>query len=347
MIIKDVKYGKGIIFRKKKLQVISDETKTVLSGIELSDEVTNKLKDKLVGLGINSCEDFEKVSNIIQEIIPEKGGLIETAVLNSAFHGWKVIDNKVRQVPRPLCLVLEKDNGIREFYVTSLTTGSFDAVINAAKEVKLLIDKKFSQLGKDKDNIDDTQLIFLVKEAVDDVLKDIDFELRLGVGFNNYSNGKYSYGDRVLDENQQFEFVSRLINDYGLVYVENPFSQGHVESWKKLCSEFMHKGLICYNYNISYDNLISDNLISNGVANTIIVPYENFGQFKKQIFALRENKINVVVDANLSILNQIVGFKIQIMKFANRKDSDDVSRKLLEAVAEMKREYSLKVTNKR
>lgn len=329
MIIKEIKSTSGFIFKKEKLVVVSDLGKINLE-IKLNSDVVKELSSRLKDFSVNNISDFEKLSEIIGNIVPEYGKEIELAILNSLPNAWKLIDDESRQVPRPMILVLKKNVGIKEFYVTSFNSNNFDGVINAGKEVSNLIITKLT--GKDKDKIDDEEILLIVKEAADVVFKDIDFELRIGVNFDNYSDTKYNYcNNKQLNEDEQFEFVRKLIGSYDLAYLENPFFEENLESYKKISDEFMHKCLICLNSKI---NECSKGLDMKAF-NAVVLHYENFKQFKVKANELVEENIKLLILGEKGLVNIMAGFKMPIVKL-NGINDNEVSKKLFEIAEEMR-----------
>ncbi len=329
MIIKEIKYNKGILFNKEKLVIISDQGKSTLE-IKIDVNKFKELANKLNNFSINNVNDFENVCAIIKKIVPEFSKELELAVINSSEHGWKIFNKNLKQIPRPMCLVFKKNKGIKEFYVISLNTKDFDGVVNAGKEITSLIEK--SLVNRDKASLDDEEMLLIVKEAADEIFKDLDFELRLGVGFDNYSNGKYEYTNKSINEKEQYEFITRLIGAYGLVYIENPFFEGDLESYKKLNDEFKHKCLICLNSKI---NEYTKGLNMEAF-NAAVLSYSNFKQFQIEANTLLEDKINLVVVPNLELMNLIVALKIPIVKFTEGKNDNEIARHLFDIVREMK-----------
>ena len=326
MIIKQIKYGSGILFSKNRFVVTSDEGKSSVD-LKLNDSVVKEISGKLDGFVINNLNDLENAFENIKGLNEDARKTIELAIFNSSQHGWKIIDKNSKQIPRPMCLIFKKDNGVKEVYVTSLNSSNFDGVVNAAKEVALLVEKK-----ADKKNFNDEELLLFVKEAVDEVFKDLDFELRIGVRFDNYEKGKYVYSDKVLNDDEQYEYVSKLIRAYGLVYVENTFFEDRLNFYKKLNNEFTHACMICMNSRINdYTQGVDKKAF-----NAAFLHYNNFKQFKADLNNLMRNKINIILGADVNLINFVVGFKLPIVKLVDANINDQFTRKLFQIVAEMK-----------
>src|SRR3989344_5815789 len=203
MIIKEIKLNKGLIFKKEGLVIISDEGKS---------EVNIKLDNSV----------FDIVKNKLQD---------------------RIINKDAKQIPRPMCLILKKNKGIKEFYLISLNAKNFDGAVSASRDVSSIVEKKLNNIKKD--DVDDEDLLDIIKEAIDKVFQDIDFELRICIGYGDSSSDNYLYSNKTLNEQEQLEYVKKLINKYELFYVENPFHEGKFESYIKLTNEMKNKCLIC------------------------------------------------------------------------------------------------------
>ncbi|MGI0132798.1 MAG: phosphopyruvate hydratase [Thermoplasmata archaeon] len=59
-----------------------------------------------------------------------------------------------------------------------------------------------------------------------------------------YHDGQYRYRDRTLDDEGQLEFVTTLVERFGLRYVEDPFQQEDFESFARLTSSIGSRALV-------------------------------------------------------------------------------------------------------
>jgi len=272
MIIKEIKLGKGLLFKKEELIIISDSGKSGLK-IKLDNLTFESLKKTLEGKELNNIQDLQKISEQIIKIDPNLEKQILLGIINSSDTGWKLINTNIKNIPRPMSLIYKKDKGIKEFYLTSLNASNFDGVIAASRDVATLLEKKLSNLNK---TLNDDELLGLIKEFVDKIFEDIEFELRICVNFSNYSNNKYIYNDKELDEKDQIDYVKNLIKIHDLFYIENPFYEGNLDSYKKLSENFRDKSLICLNSKINeYTEGVDKNCF-----NAVVLNYNNFTQFR-------------------------------------------------------------------
>jgi len=87
--------------------------------------------------------------------------------------------------------------------------------------------------------IDDSDAFEVVAEAVDRVSDDVGFGIRIGLdiaGAELYDDeaGVYRYGDRERTPDEQVEYVLGLVEEYDLVYVEDPLDEDDFEGFARL-----------------------------------------------------------------------------------------------------------------
>jgi enolase len=98
-------------------------------------------------------------------------------------------------------------------------------------------------------SIDDADAFDLVEEAVDTVEDEVGFEIRFGLdvaGAELYEDGEYHYGETTRSTGEQIEYVADLIDEYDLVYVEDPLDEDDYEGFAELTSRVdTDRTLIC------------------------------------------------------------------------------------------------------
>ncbi len=317
MIIKEVKLSSGFLFIKETLNIITNEGKINLEE-KFDSKLVQELNIKLKDFEINSAEDFTKLKEKLKDLDNEKYLIIEKAIINNIKNFWSFFDPTITQVPRPMCVVYEKEKGIKKFIVFSLNANNFDAVITSCRKVTDFLKKKDISKLKDED------ILMLIKEGIDKEHELVNFELRIGVVLDNFENGNYIYNGYELDENKQFEFVSKLIEKYSVVYVENPFNETNLEVYKKLNNKFKSICLICLNSKI---NEYSEG-INKKCFNTLIAKYLNISSFKTEALFFKDQGLNTIVEQNPDIIDVVVGLGIPLIKIEDDKNVYQISRKI-------------------
>jgi enolase len=138
--------------------------------------------------------------------------------------------------------------------------------------------------------IDDAEAFEIVDEAVDHVADDVGFEIRFGLdmaGAELYDPeaGGYVYGDRLRDTDEQVEYVRGLVEEYNLVYVEDPLDENDFAGFARLTGA-VEDCLVCG------DDLFVTNVerlrrgIEAGAANSILVKPNQIGTLTDAVDAI-------------------------------------------------------------
>jgi len=139
-------------------------------------------------------------------------------------------------------------------------------------------------------SIDDEEAFEVVAEAVETVSDDVGFDIGLGLdvaGAELYEGGAYHYGDETRSTEEQIEYVAELVEEYDLVYVEDPLDEDDYEAFAELTDRVGRRGsgqgrradgtLVCG------DDLFVTNTdrlergIDEGAANSILVKPNQIG----------------------------------------------------------------------
>ncbi|WP_121821611.1 phosphopyruvate hydratase [Halostella salina] len=148
---------------------------------------------------------------------------------------------------------------IQEFLAAPVGAPSVaDAVFaNAAvhDEVAEILDERGVPAGKGDEgawapSIDDADAFEIMDEAVDTVSDQFGFEIGFGLdmaGAELYDADEdgYVYGDRVRDTDEQIDYVAELVDEYDLVYVEDPLDEDDYEGFAELTDRVGEQTLIC------------------------------------------------------------------------------------------------------
>ncbi len=318
MKIQEVKLSRSFLFFGKEVVIITSDGKTNLK-VDWDSTLVDNLNLKLKNFKIETLNDFSKLKETLKDLDIKIYSILENGIFNSIKVPWKFVDSTVKQIPRPMNVVLKKQIGIAEFIVFSLNANSFDAALNANRSVVDYLAKNLSHV----ENMKEEQILMFVKEAVDKEHELINFELRVGVVFNNFLDGIYKYKNADLDTKKQFDFVAKLIESYGVSYVENPFSEADLDSYKELMKKYRSKCLISINSKINEYS----RAIGKGVINTLFVKYSEIDSFKKDVEYFSDMQLNMISEPN-EFMDLVVGLRIPLIKLNEDKISNDSVKKL-------------------
>ncbi len=97
--------------------------------------------------------------------------------------------------------------------------------------------KKVNDEGALLVQFNDTDVLDILKRFKIIAEKKFKFNIELGIDCASstiFHNGKYNYHEQKLDSKWQLNFISGLIEDYSLFYIEDPFNQRDFVSFSKL-----------------------------------------------------------------------------------------------------------------
>jgi enolase len=131
-------------------------------------------------------------------------------------------------------------------------------------------------------SVDDAEAFEIVAEAVDTVADDVGFEIRMGLdvaGAELYDPeaGVYRFGDRTRDTADQIDYVADLVDEYDLVYVEDPLDEDDYEAFADLTDRVGDRTLVCGDdlFVTNTDRLATG--IEEGGANSILIKPNQIG----------------------------------------------------------------------
>ena len=146
-------------------------------------------------------------------------------------------------------------------------------------------------------SINDSEAFELAAEAVDTVSDEVGFDIRLGLdiaGAELYDeeSGEYHYSDRTRDTDEQIAYVADLVDEYDLVYVEDPLDEDDFEGFVSLTERVGDETLVCG------DDLFVTNVdrlergIEMGAANSILIKPNQIGTLSDTVDAIELARTN-------------------------------------------------------
>ena len=253
----------------------------------------------------------------------------------------------VKQLPYPLGNVLgggkhagEGCPDIQEYLILSVGGRRFEEAYEGNREVhrtlrRVLEARKVPFFGGRGDEgawaprISNDDAFEAVAEAVKTASERLGFDIRFGVdvaasSFWDEKTGKYMYKHgRPLDEGEQIDYIVEKVDEYKLVYVEDPLHEEDFEGFKELTEKVGDRCMICG------DDLFVTNVvrlrkgIELGAGNAIIIKPNQIGTVTDAYEAAKlaqrhgyttifSHRSGETVDAHLAHL--AVAFKCPIVK---------------------------------
>jgi enolase len=139
--------------------------------------------------------------------------------------------------------------------------------------------------------ISDAEAFEVVTEACDAVADDFGFEIGVGLDvaaaeLYDEQEGGYVYSDTVRDTDEQVDYVAGLVEEHGLVYVEDPLDENDFDAFADLTDRVGDRTLVCG------DDLFVTNVerlqrgIDEGAANSILVKPNQIGTLSDAVDAV-------------------------------------------------------------
>ncbi|AHF99714.1 enolase [Halostagnicola larsenii XH-48] len=180
---------------------------------------------------------------------------------------------------------------IQEFLSAPVGAPSVDDAVfaNAAVHAKVsdLLAERGVACGKGDEgawapSIDDDEAFELVDEAVSAVSDEVGFEIGFGLDvaaaeMYDDENDVYEYSDTTCTTDEQIEYIATLVDEYDLVYVEDPLDENDYGAFAELTDRVGDQTLICG------DDLFVTNTerlatgIDRGAANSILIKPNQIG----------------------------------------------------------------------
>lgn len=219
-----------------------------------------------------------------------------------------------RELPYPLGNVIgggkhaEGSTSIQEFLVIPAGAKSFLEAQRTNAEVHRQIKEEMRSRGifcaKGDEGawaaqISDETAFEILCRAVEKVESETGVDVRIGLDFASselWDGNYYVYGDKKLDREGQLEYVANLVEEYDLLYIEDPFHENDFESFAELTKRV--KCMVCG------DDIFVTNVkrLKRGIelraGNTLLVKPNQVGTLTETLRAVKlakENGFSVVV----------------------------------------------------
>jgi len=279
-----------------------------------------------------TCFDcLEKIEDVVKGHVGANTMFaLESAVLKAIAHEkkkevWQLINPEAKKSPRLVGNVIEggkhsqtaplgvypkghkpqstecwgKKPDFQEFL---LIAKDWNKLKKAKQEAEIIL-KKLDENFEAKKTDENAWMTSLNEKIVLDILYKLKEKFKLEIGLDIaassfYKRKKYHYLNPKLDreENEQFDYISNLIKNYGIFYVEDAFNEEDFESFSKLLKKFPDRLIVG-------DDLTTTNLkrlekaLEKKSINSIIVKPNQIGsllEVKKVCELAKKHNIKIV-----------------------------------------------------
>lgn len=233
------------------------ETKPYKKTLERDIETLKKFKDYFSDEMIDSFNDLRRVEDIVEghiganTIIALEYAILKALAKEIKKNVWQIVNPNVRHFPRLVGNVIgggrhssdRKKPDFQEFLLipkTGSVKEAFETLKAAKKEAGFLLrekDEKFLE----KRNDEDAWRTSLNEKEIFDILMKINVPLGTDVAASEfYKRKKYHYQNPMLTRTseEQNSYISNLIKNFNLFYVEDPFDEENFQDFAKLLKKF-------------------------------------------------------------------------------------------------------------
>ncbi|MBU1136695.1 MAG: enolase C-terminal domain-like protein [Nanoarchaeota archaeon] len=241
-----------------------DEAPAYHRGIYHDFEILEIFSDKISELNINNFSDLKKIENLILgKVGANTLFALESSVLKALANEkrkqvWELINEKARKFPFPVgnCIggglhsktrLFSKKPDFQEFLIIPKTENFSDSVFLMKKiwricKQELKIRNAKGRLNDENawtTSLSNVRVLEMLKKIKLQIENEIGKEVDIGVDIaasSFYTGLVYNYKNsrKILQKNEQIKFVSRLIEYFGLDYMEDPLEENDFSGFSKL-----------------------------------------------------------------------------------------------------------------
>ena len=264
---------------------------------------------------IDEFDDLRRIEDIVDGHVGANTLFaLESAILKATAKEqkkqiWELINLKSRKTPRLVgnCIGGGKHSNSRkkpdfqEFLIIpnlKSTKESLEKSKEVKKDIKEIL-KRVDKNFENKKNDEDAWMTLLNEKEILDILKKIKLPLGVDIASSSfYKRNKYNYENPLLkrDSKEQLGYLSNLINNYNLFYIEDPFNEEDFESFSKLLKKFPNKLIVGDDLTVTNTKRLEKAIKMKSI-NAIIVKPNQVGsliEMKRVCELAKKNNIKIV-----------------------------------------------------
>ncbi len=260
-------------------------------------------------------DDLKKVEEVLDRHVGGNTLLaLECAVLKavakeSKKEVWELINEKAKKLPAQIGNVIGggkhselTNNRMPDFQEFLVISKDYELIKKVHKEAEKLL-KGFDENFNSKRNDENAWQTSLNEKEVLDILLRLKKEFKIDIGLDIaassfYKRKKYKYENPKLDRDidEQLGYVSNLIKNYGLLYIEDAFEENDFESFAKLLKKCPDSLIVGDDLTVTNSKRL-DKAIKMKSINAIIVKPNQCGsllEVKRVVELARKNNIKII-----------------------------------------------------
>ncbi len=242
---------------------------------------------------IEKFEDLHRIEDIVDRHVGANTLFaLESAVLKALAKEqrkqvWQLISPNAKKFPRLLgnCIGGGKHSqgkkpDFQEFLLIPKAKSvkeAYDINKEIKKEVAYLL-KKIDEKFEGKKNDEDAWQTSLNEKEVLDILKNKGVDIGIDIAASSFhKRKKYHYQNPVLsrDSEEQISYISNLIKNFSLFYVEDPFEEDDFNSFSKLLKKFPDTLIVGDDLTVTSLNKLKKTMEIKSINAIIVKPNQN------------------------------------------------------------------------
>ena len=293
------------------------ESKPYKKDLESDIKKISEFKDYFSKDIIEKFEDLRRIEDIIKNSVGANTLFaLESATLKALAKEkkqeiWELINPNSKKFPRLVgnCigggehskLINNKKPDFQEFELIPKTRDvkkAFEKNLKDKEKFKKLLEKKDKNFESTK-NDENSWETSLNEKQVLEILRTSNSQIGLDVAASTfYKRNKYHYKnpklDRTIDE--QFFYISNLIKNFNLFYIEDPFEENDFESFSKLLKKFPDKLIVGDDLTVTNYKRLKKAIETKSINAIIVKPNQNGSllEVKKVCDLAKKNNIKIV-----------------------------------------------------
>ncbi len=238
-----------------------NETKSYIKSIDEDIKALKKMSEYFSSEKIEKFEDLRRIEDIVdRQIGANTLFALEAAILKAVAKEqkkqiWQLINPKARKMPRLVgnCIGGGKhskgagSSGKKPDFQEFLLIPNLKSVKESQEKNKALKEEA-ERLLKEKDekfeakkSDEDAWVTSLNEKEVLEIMKKLGVQFGVDIASSSFfSRKKYHYENPQLTrtKDEQFDYISNLVRNFSIFYIEDPFDEEDFESFSRLLKKF-------------------------------------------------------------------------------------------------------------
>jgi len=292
------------------------EAKSYMHSLEKDIDVLKKSNDYFSQDEIDKFEDLRRIEDIVEghvganTLFAFESAVLKALAKEKKMQVWQVLNPGAKKLPRLVgnCIgggkhshVEGKKPDFQEFLLVPKTKKikeAFEMNKKFKKSLELDLKEKDSEFDGKKNDEDAWQTSLNEKEVLD-ILKRARVDIGIDVAASSfYKRKKYLYENPVLTrtEEEQLFYISNLIKNYDLFYIEDPFNEESFDSFAKLLKKFPSSLIVGDDLTVTNEKRLNKAIEEKSINAIIIKPNQNGSLLKvKKVCELaKKNNIKII-----------------------------------------------------